>query len=136
VQYFERNRFEYHPGHAGTEFEVLLGLLGNDVTKGRKFDPVLVPFQNTETRVYFPQTKHTLSQPFLRYWQEHGGLAIFGYPISEPMQEVSPSDGKTYIVQYFERNRFEYHPEHAGTEYEVLLGLLGTQIAKAQGNIR
>ena len=136
VQYFERNRFEYHPEHAGTDFEVLLGLLGNDVTRGRKFDPVLVPFQNTESRVYFPQTKHTLSQPFLRYWQEHGGLAIFGYPISEPMQEVSPSDGKTYIVQYFERNRFEYHPEYAGTEYEVLLGLLGSQIAKAQGNIR
>src|SRR5262249_29825445 len=30
-------------------------------------------------------------------------------------------------VQYFERNRFEYHPENKGTQYEVLLGLLGTQ---------
>jgi subtilisin family serine protease len=136
VQYFERNRFEYHPEHAGTDFEVLLGLLGNDVTRGRKFDPVLTPFQNTDTRAYFPETKHTLAQPFLKYWRDNGGLAIFGYPISEPLQEVSPTDGKTYIVQYFERNRFEYHPEHAGTGYEVLLGLLGIQIARAQGNIR
>ncbi|MFN8516874.1 MAG: S8 family peptidase [Chloroflexia bacterium] len=136
VQYFERNRFEYHPENAGTEYEVLLGLLGNDVTKGRKFDPVLIPFQNTDTRAYFPETKHTLSQPFLKYWRDNGGLAVFGYPISEPMQEVSPTDGKTYLVQYFERNRFEYHPEYTGTKYEVLLGLLGIQIAKAQGNIK
>jgi subtilisin family serine protease len=136
VQYFERNRFEYHPENAGTEHEVLLGLLGLDVTRGRTFSPVLTPFQNTEARVYFPETRHTLAQPFLRYWRDHGGLAVFGYPISEPLQEVSPTDGKTYLVQYFERNRFEYHPENAGTEYEVLLGLLGIQVAKAQGNIK
>jgi YVTN family beta-propeller protein len=30
-------------------------------------------------------------------------------------------------VQYFERARFEYHPEHAGTPSEVLLGRLGVQ---------
>jgi len=30
-------------------------------------------------------------------------------------------------VQYFERNRFEYHPENEGTRYNVLLGLLGRQ---------
>jgi hypothetical protein len=136
VQYFERNRFEYHPEHAGTEFEVLLGLLGNDVTKGRKFEPVLTPFENTDNRVYFPQTKHTLSGPFLAYWRENGGLAIFGFPISEPFQEISPTDGKPYLVQYFERNRFEYHPENADPRYQVLLGLLGVQIARAQGNIR
>ena len=136
MQYFERNRFEYHPENAGTQFEVLLGLLGNDVTRSRTFAPYPTPFPNTETRAYFPETRHTLAQPFLQYWQEHGGLAIFGYPISEPMQEISPTDGKTYLVQYFERNRFEYHPENAGTDYEVLLGLLGIQIAKSQGNIR
>jgi hypothetical protein len=32
-------------------------------------------------------------------------------------------------VQYFERNRFEYHAENAGTRYEVLLGLLGRQLS-------
>jgi hypothetical protein len=29
------------------------------------------------------------------------------------------------LVQYFERNRFEYHPENVGTDYEVQLGLIG-----------
>jgi len=124
TQYFERNRFEYHPEHAGTEYEVLLGLLGRSLTVGRFF-PQAAPFQSNATMLYFAPTHHTLGGPFLAYWQSQGGLALFGYPISEPLQEPSPTDGKTYLVQYFERNRFEYHPENAGTPYLVLLGLLG-----------
>ena len=49
------------------------------------------------------------------------------------MQEVNPADGKTYTVQYFERARFEYHPEHKGTPFEVQLGLLGNQVLTAPG---
>ena len=41
-----------------------------------------------------------------------GGTMSFGYPISEPF--IDPHTGLS--VQYFERARFEYHPEHAGTE--------------------
>src|SRR5436189_115583 len=37
------------------------------------------------------------------------------------------------VVQYFERNRFEYHPENVGTPYEVLLGQLGTEVARKKG---
>ena len=65
-----------------------------------------------------------------RYWQQHGGLPVYGYPISEAFQEVSPNDGKTYLVQYFERQRFEYHPENKGTRFEVLLGRLGAEQVK------
>jgi len=36
-------------------------------------------------------------------------------------------------VQYFERERFEYHPESAGTPYEVELGRLGAQVARQRG---
>jgi hypothetical protein len=126
VQYFERNRFEYHPEFAGSPNEVLMGLLGLEMTRGRTFPPGAA-FQSTPTQVYFPETSHSLSGPFLRYWQSNGGLAIFGYPISEELME----DG--YLVQYFERNRFEYHPEFAGTRNEVLLGLLGIEVAKRNG---
>jgi hypothetical protein len=49
------------------------------------------------------------------------GWPQYGYPISEEFYEVSPDDGGTYVVQYFERARFEWHPEHSGTPYEVLL---------------
>src|SRR5690606_25326754 len=36
-------------------------------------------------------------------------------------------------VQYFERARFEWHPEHRGTEFEVLLGRLGADYAASRG---
>jgi hypothetical protein len=86
--------------------------------------------------VYFNETSHNLGGPFLRYWQEHGGLFVNGYPTSEELMEVSPTDGKPYKVQYFERARFEHHPEHAGTPGEVLLGLLGQQLLQERGWLR
>jgi uncharacterized protein YkwD len=45
------------------------------------------------------------------------------------MMEKSATDGATYLTQHFERARFEWHPENAGTPYEVLLGLLGAELA-------
>jgi hypothetical protein len=66
---------------------------------------------------YFPQTQHAVSGAFLQYWQSNGGLERFGYPITS----VFESGGLR--VQYFERARFEYHPEHA-PPYDVELGLL------------
>ncbi|MDQ3928595.1 MAG: S8 family peptidase [Chloroflexota bacterium] len=135
VQYFERNRFELHPEFAGTRNEVLMGLLGVELTRGKNF-PAGAPFQNTNTRVFFRETQHSLGGAFYQYWRQYGGLPIFGYPISEEMQEVSPIDGKTYTVQYFERNRFEYHPEFRGTRSEVLLGLLGVEMVRSKGWIQ
>jgi hypothetical protein len=88
---------------------------------------------NAPTSRYFPETGHNLGGAFKRFWEAHGGLAQFGYPKTEPFREVNPADGRIYTVQYFERNRFEYHPEQAGTQYEVLLGLLGNQLLRQQG---
>jgi hypothetical protein len=88
---------------------------------------------NTDMKVFFAATGHTLSGAFKAYWEAHGGLAQFGYPITEEYQEVSLTDGKTYTTQYFERARFEYHPENAGTPYEVLQGLLGSEMLRLLG---
>jgi hypothetical protein len=77
---------------------------------------------------FFPETGHNLQGPFLAFWQQYGGLAVFGFPISEELTETNPVDGKQYTVQYFERNRFELHPEFAGTPNQVQLGLLGTRL--------
>ncbi len=73
----------------------------------------------------FPETGKTVKGSFLAYWTNHGGLAQQGYPVSDEVQQVSATDGKTYTVQYFERAVFEEHPEFAGTSNEVLLSLLG-----------
>src|SRR4051812_30919765 len=79
---------------------------------------------------YFPETKHTVSGKFLDYWEKNGGLAVYGFPITDPQMEVDPETGKTFLTQWFERNRFELHPENAGTRYEVLLGLLGKDLRR------
>jgi hypothetical protein len=73
----------------------------------------------------FPETKQAVCGRFLAYWQQHGGLAQQGFPISGEFQEKSDLDGKTYTVQYFERAVFEMHPENQ-PPYDVLLSQLGT----------
>ncbi len=133
VQYFERNRFEYHPEFKGTNNEVLLGLLGVELTNRRTF-PTVEAFPDSQGKIYVPETKHSLGEPFLSYWKNNGGLAIFGYPISEPLEERNDAVGATYTVQYFQRNRFEFHPEN-NPPYDVLLGLLGRDFKELQQSI-
>ena len=125
VQYFERVRFEYHPERLGEEDQVQLSLLGRELTADRAF-PEGTPDGGER---YFPEIKHTLSGRFLKFWLKRGGLPIFGYPISEPMEEVSPSDGQPRITQYFERARFEYHPEDMDSFYRAEEQALGLQLA-------
>lgn len=71
----------------------------------------------------FAETNQCISEPFLSYWRDHGGLAINGFPITERFEQRL-EDGKIYTVQYFERARFEHHPENA-PPYDVLLGAFG-----------
>lgn len=95
-----------------------------------EFDPVADPQQPDVA--YFAQTGHTLRGEFKRFWEQNGGLPVFGYPISEEFQETT-AEG-TFLVQYFERNRFEFHPENA-PPYNVLLGRLSdTQLQRQNRN--
>ncbi len=128
VQYFERAVFEYH-ADAPTGWNVQLVRLGADQTSSRTNDTAFKPISGASdaSTTYFSQTGHTLSNGFRTYWQEHGGLRIFGYPISQEFTEGG------YTVQYFERARFEYHPSNP-PQYQVLLGLLGNSAA-AQDNV-
>jgi uncharacterized protein len=73
----------------------------------------------------FEETNQEVCGDFYEYWQRNGGLAQQGFPISTLMREVSPTDGKIYEVQYFERAVFEAHPENK-PPHNVLLSLLGT----------
>jgi hypothetical protein len=77
----------------------------------------------------FPQTGYTVCGKFLTYWQQHGGLAQQGYPISEEFVETSDLNGKPYTVQYFERAVFEMHPENQPPN-DVELSQLGTFLGK------
>lgn len=120
VQWFERDRLEDH----GTQ-GVMAGRLGAQLlaVQNRPWEQMPKVTGAPSGCRFFAETGHSLCEPFLNYWNNNGGLARFGYPISEPLREILPSwEG---AVQYFERRRMEHHLENEGTPYEVLLGLLG-----------
>lgn len=79
----------------------------------------------------FEETGYCISGRLLSYWQQNGGLAVFGYPISAQGPETT-DDGQTVQAQWFERNRLELHPENQ-PPYDVLLGRLGVQRLEQEG---
>ncbi len=134
TQYFERQRFEYHPEHAGTPYEVELGRLGTEL---RPYEDNF-PKADPHTPHYFQETGQAIAPQFWDYWRTHGlefgdpgvssreSLALFGLPITSPQMEQN-SSGDMVLTQWFERARFEYHPTNP-EPYKVLLGRLGAEL--------
>jgi hypothetical protein len=135
AQWFERALFTFDPSKP-EPYKVELQLLGVMATADRRGEAPFRPARPLGEGIFFAETGHNLTGKFLAKWQSSGGLPIYGYPISEPFMERSKADGKTYLVQYFERNRFEYHPELAGTPFEVQLGLLGSELLDRAGGVK
>jgi hypothetical protein len=131
VQQFERARFELplEGAGSGASARVGLGLVGAERAAQLGLSWPSVP--DPGTGKYFAQTGQVLSGAFLEYWQNHGADRMFGYPISPAQDMVSPSDGKTYMTQWFQRARMEVHPElPAG--HRVVLGTLGSELASSR----
>jgi peptide/nickel transport system substrate-binding protein len=145
TQWFERAKYEAHPENKAP-YDVLLGRLGAfaaegrgsiDGTTGKVRNPADQPFVGIDkpadadgkTKAWFQETKHSISGKLLTYFNQYGGIAQWGFPLSEAFNEPS-TDGKTYLTQYFERVRAEVHPEKADP-YGVELTLLGVTLYKA-----
>jgi LPXTG-site transpeptidase (sortase) family protein len=125
VQYFERARLEWHAPLA----RVQAGHLGRWAARSREHLPAfqrIEPGQVPAGAGYIEATGHSLGGVFRDFWERNGGLATFGYPLSEEFVETNAQDGQPYTVQYFERARFEWHPEAPGGG-QVQLGHLGRQ---------
>lgn len=137
VQYFQRARFESHPENAVPN-DVLLGLLGSEqfqtkyIIGGQKQEDVQHPMGTCQ---YFAATKLYACGVFLTYWQQHGGVAQYGYPVSDTILEQNApppaGDGQQHVVQYFQRARFELHGDDQ-TVNNVELGLLGSEQYQAK----
>ncbi len=82
---------------------------------------------------FFEVTGHSLHGAFRTFWETRGGLARFGYPLTEELIEPEPGSGRPRTVQYFERARFEHFPELSGTSYEVQLTRLGEAALQRAG---
>ncbi len=78
---------------------------------------------------YFPETGHNSPDIFANYWATHGGVGLFGLPITEPYLD----NGLT--IQWFERARFERHPENKDTPYEIQLGQLAREVRPADAPV-
>ncbi|MGQ9628598.1 MAG: LGFP repeat-containing protein [Anaerolineae bacterium] len=105
VQYFQNVRMEWHPENPHP-YQVELGLLG-EILHGRE-PPISsseIPPADNPRRRYYPETGHTISFAFLDFFNEHGGIDIFGYPITEFLLEGG------IIVQYFQRACLEWHED-------------------------
>jgi hypothetical protein len=134
VQWFERDRLEIQ-----TDGLVTAGRLGARVleltNQPWQFGSGTMPAAEQTSHGIgrcrlFAETGYALCGKFYAYWEQNGGLARFGYPIGN--ETLTQIDGRWLWVQYFERRRMEYHPELAGTTYEILLGLLGTTVYNTQ----
>ncbi|NJO07688.1 MAG: hypothetical protein HC876_20410, partial [Chloroflexaceae bacterium] len=128
TQWLERARLEYHAGNQ-PPYDMLLGLLGIETLEEQDIDwrdlPTIEAEQVPAGCRYFAETRHSLCPPFLAHWEQNGGLPVFGFPISEPLVEWT--EDEPLLVQYFERNRFEHHPENV-PPFDVLLGRLGAEL--------
>jgi hypothetical protein len=122
VQYFQKARFELHPADPEGK-RVQLSTLGEYMYQAGP--PLPSPDNFTGCRD-FPQTEHKVCYAFLQFFEAKGGVEQFGYPISN----FELHDER--IVQYFERTRFEWHPE-LPTGHRVILANLGRQYFDLRG---
>ncbi|MEO7908569.1 MAG: hypothetical protein ABIV47_02855 [Roseiflexaceae bacterium] len=143
TQWTERNRFELHSEN-NPPYQILLGRMGAErlaqlgrdaAADGRENGPIV-------GCLWFEETGHNVcdrsgGQGFKTYWQTHGlsqsgldayrrSLALFGLPLTAAREEQR-GNGETLLVQWFERARFEWHPDNP-SEYRVQLGLLGAEL--------
>jgi hypothetical protein len=81
-------------------------------------------------QICFREVPDCIEGRFAEYWQQNGGLAVFGLPLGPAHYEQV--GGGRYLAQPFERNRFELHPENQ-RPYDVLLGRLGDEQLQRQG---
>jgi hypothetical protein len=114
VQYFEKVRFELHADQPVGQRVVLSDL-------GRKLYQAGAPSINlTTSGACRTINGFGICYEFLTFYDEHGGQARFGNPISG--SEFQPG-GR--LEQNFERARFEWHPELTAGQNVMLADLGG-----------
>ncbi|PDW02260.1 cellulase family glycosylhydrolase [Candidatus Viridilinea mediisalina] len=145
TQWTERNRLEWHAANPPA-YRVLLGRIGAErlAQLGRDWatePPEAGPIPGC---LWFAETGRNVCDQgegvgFRSYWETHGlrqpglsayerSLALFGLPLTSAAPEPGP-DGTPIMTQWFERARFEWHPDNP-EDFRVLLGLLGHEVQR------
>ncbi len=143
TQWTERNRLELHP-EKPEPFRVLLGRMGAERLAQLGRDPRQEGRESGPRAgcLWFAETGHNVCDQqrglgFKSYWERNGlkvagldaygrSLMLFGLPLTAAQMERS-SSGELIMTQWFERARFEWHPNNPD-RFKVLLGLLGREV--------
>ena len=72
----------------------------------------------------FSETGFCISGRIQAFWEQNGGLPVFGYPIGAQGPQVI--EGNTLQAQWFQRARLELHPDQQAP-YDVLMGRVGAE---------
>lgn len=118
VQTFAQGRLQYVSGLAGTDFAVQTGTGKRLPTTPQPKAP-----DAPADSLYFPETGHAVELGFLAFFKTNGGLAQFGYPRTDAMNE----GGAT--VQYFQRAVMEFRDGH------VQLRLIGVNLTAGRSEL-
>jgi hypothetical protein len=113
VQYFQRARFELHTDQPAGR-RVQLTALGTLLYRPGKQTMTM----NTQGACRSFPSGYSVCYDFLSFFDAHGGLNRFGYPISAFEFQT---DGR--ITQTFERARFDWYPDRPRGQNIVLADL-------------
>lgn len=143
TQWTERNRLESHPDNPAP-YRILLGRMGAERLAQLGRDPAAEGRESGPRAgcLWFAETGHNVcnqatGQGFRAYWEANGlsvpglsrfnrSLMLFGLPLTAATMERN-ANGEMILTQWFERARFEWHPDNPA-RYRVLLGLLGNEM--------
>lgn len=102
-QIFERAVLELHPEWADTPYLVQVAPLG------RTYAPPAGAARRNDCAppacLRFAETPYAIRGAFASYWERHGGLPIFGFPLSDEGTAYAAS-GERRVQQVFERAVF------------------------------
>ena len=120
VQYFDHVRFEQHPENP-PESHIIISSLGDfQHTMDGTAVVAAIPSNSNACRLIYQDPQKAgipVCYAFLKFYDTYGGIAQFGYPISE----VEIREGR--LVQYFNYARFEWHPENPSGQRVTLTDL-------------
>lgn len=144
IQNFERARIEFRFSQP-KPYKFQLGLIGKEWLD--RYSSELSPLKPSDETtlqgthascIALPNAQYTVCGAFRTFYQGHGlqfdnlifasnaeSLALFGLPLTPAMRWTR--NGQTYIVQLFERARFEYHTE-IPTKPIVMLGRINAEL--------
>ncbi|GAB4443476.1 MAG: M14 family metallopeptidase [Chloroflexi bacterium OHK40] len=120
-QTFRKARIALRHALADTPYYVQPEPLGAEAAAGLAYGgaQALAPIAEPPDARFFPETGHSVRGAFRDFFDRGGGVEVFGLPLSEQLEALA-ADGRTRLVQYFERAVLAYYPEDGGVRLEPL----------------